>query len=188
MKSIGVVDDDSSIRDVLRGLLEGSDYEVVFESSDGIGVVDLCMEKEPDAVIIDVGLPSKDGIELSKEISATSAIPVVLITANREDDILKRAVDCGVMSIIGKPFERADIISSLGFAISRQEELDDLKRENMELRGSLESRRLIEKAKGFLMEERSISEDAAFALIRTRSMNERSSMKDVAKALIEELG
>ena len=189
MKSVGLVDDNASIRGVVRGLLEGSEYSIVFESADGLGVVDLCMEKRPDVVILDVKLPSKDGIELAEEITATSSIPIVLITGNRDDKTLKRAVygETGVMALVGKPFDRADIISSLGLAILRKEELEGLKKENLELKGSLDSRRLIEKAKGLLMEKRGISEDEAFASIRTRSMNERSSMKDVAKAVLKEL-
>ena len=187
MKTVGLVDDNDSIRGVVRGLLDDSEYSIVFESTDGIGVVDLCIEKRPDVVILDIGLPSKDGIELAEEINAASSTPIVLITGKRDDETLKRAVYGGVMACVGKPFDRADIISSLGFAISRKEELDNLKKENLELKGSLESRRIIEKAKGLLMDKKDISENKAFASIRTRSMNERSSMKDIAKAFIKEL-
>lgn len=190
MKKVGLVDDNASIRGVVKGMLEDSEYTIVFESADALGVVDLCMEKKPDILILDVKLPSKDGIDLAEEINAISPIPIVLITGSRDDETIKRALygGTGVMAYVGKPFDRADIMSALGLAILRKEELDSLKKENLELKGSLENRRIIEKAKGLLMEKRGISEEEAFAFIRTRSMNERNSMKDVAQAVVKELG
>lgn len=191
MIKIAIIDDNASERTVLKGLAEESGFAVVAEGVNGQEAVDICRLKSPDLVIMDVKMPVKDGIkggiEAAAEISRLCPTPVVLLTASDDEDTITRAVEAGVMGYLIKPVRQEDITPAIKLAMSRFLEFEILKRENRDLKNSLQARKAIEKAKGLLMEKEGLSEAAAFARIRKISMDRRQSMTDIAEIIITAL-
>ena len=195
MIKIAIIDDNASERTVLKGLVEDSGFAVVAEGINGQEAVDICRLKSPDLVIMDVKMPVKDGvkggikggIEAAAEISRLCPTPVVLLTASDDEDTINRAVEAGVMGYLIKPVRQEDITPAIKLAMSRFLEFEILKRENRDLKNSLQARKAIEKAKGLLMEKEGLSEAAAFARIRKISMDRRQSMTDIAEIIITAL-
>ena len=195
MIKIAIIDDNASERTILKGLVEDSGFAVVAEGINGQEAVDICRLKSPDLVIMDVKMPVKDGvkggikggIEAAAEISRLCPTPVVLLTASDDEDTINRAVEAGVMGYLIKPVRQEDITPAIKLAMSRFLEFEILKRENRDLKNSLQARKAIEKAKGLLMEKEGLSEAAAFARIRKISMDRRQSMTDIAEIIITAL-
>ncbi|MBI5887562.1 MAG: response regulator [Deltaproteobacteria bacterium] len=187
MIKIAIIDDNASERTVLKGLAEDSGFTVVAEGANGQEAVDICRLKSPGLVIMDVKMPVKDGIEAAAEISRLCPTPVVLLTASDDEDTITRAVEAGVMGYLVKPVRQEDITPAIKLAMSRFLEFEMLKRENRDLKNTLQARKAIEKAKGLLMEKEGLSEAAAFARIRKISMDRRQSMTDIAEIIITAL-
>ena len=183
-----VAEDESLIRLDLVEMLREEGYEVVGEAADGQRAVDLAVELRPDLVIMDVKMPIRDGIDAASEIAEKRIAPVVILTAFSQRELVERARDAGAMAYLVKPFSKADLMPAVELAASRYTEISALEHEIADLQERLETRKLIERAKGRLMESQSLSEPQAFKWIQRAAMDRRTTMKAVAEAIMETLG
>ncbi|HZX36143.1 MAG TPA: response regulator [Thermodesulfobacteriota bacterium] len=183
VKRVALIEDNSSERRVLRGLIEDMGYEVVGEGADFDSALKACREAKPDIVVMDVGLPGRDGIEAAGEINRVCPTAILLVTGAEDEETVKRAVQAGVMGYLVKPVG-GELRPAMELAMSRFREFDELRKENQDLKNTIESRKIIEKAKGLLMEKEKISEAEAFSKIRRISMDNRKTMREVAEVII----
>jgi response regulator NasT len=183
-----VAEDETIIRLDLRALLERSGFEVVAEAHDGEEAVALAREHEPDLAIMDVKMPRLDGIEAARRILEERPIPIVMLTAYGQDELVSRAVEAGVFGYLVKPFREQDLLPAIRAARARHEELLELREEAESLADALASRKAIERAKGLLMEKEGLSEQDAFARLRKASQVSGRPLKIVAEAVVATLG
>lgn len=182
-----VAEDEALIRMDVVATLREAGYEVVGEAADGEEAVRLAVELMPDLIIMDIKMPKLDGISAAEKISEHK-IPVVLLTAFSQADLVKRAADAGAMAYVTKPFKPSDLLPAIQIALSRAEELFALETEIADLSERLETRKLMDRAKGLLQSKMKLSEPEAFRWIQKASMDRRLSMSQVAKAVLEQLG
>ena len=183
-----VAEDESLIRLDLVEMLREEGYDVVGEASDGEQAVELTVELRPDLVIMDVKMPRRDGIDAASEIAEKRIAPVVILTAFSQRELVEKARDAGAMAYLVKPFTKADLMPAVELAASRFSEISALESEIADLQDRLETRKLIEKAKGILMVSHSLTEPQAFKWIQRAAMDRRTTMKAVAEVVIETLG
>ena len=182
-----VAEDETIIRLDLRNLLEESGHEVCAEARDGQEAVELAREHEPDLAILDVKMPRLDGIEAARRILEERPIPIVMLTAYGQDELVSRAVEAGVFGYLVKPFRETDLLPAIATARARHEELASLREEADSLAEALAARKAIERAKGLLMERDGLSEEEAFKRLRKASQLSGKPLKVVAEALIATL-
>jgi AmiR/NasT family two-component response regulator len=182
-----VAEDESLIRMDVVATLSEAGFEVVGEASDGEEALSLAEQLNPDVVVMDIKMPKLDGISAAEKLSEAK-IPVVLLTAFSQTELVARATEAGAMAFITKPFKPADLIPAIQIAIARSEEIAALEQEISDLSDRLETRKLMDRAKGLLMSKMKLSEPDAFRWIQKASMDRRLSMAQVAKAVIEQLG
>ncbi len=188
MKNVLLIEDDPAQMIVVKGLLEDRGFKVVGSSDNGVDAVRLCGELTPDLVLMDVTIPGKDGIEAAQDINSRCPTPVVLITGNDDDETIRRAVDAGVMAYLVKPVKSEELYAAIELAVSRFKEFKRLIDENKDLQNALDARKIIEKAKGLLIEKEGLTEREAFGRIRKISMDKRKSMKEIAEVIISAMG
>lgn len=179
-----IADDDPIIRLDLKQMLENLEYSVVAEAGDGQQAVDLAREHQPDVCILDVKMPVMDGIEAVDIITAESIAPTILLTAYSDRELVDRAKAAGVFAYLVKPFKPSDLPPAIEVARSRYEQNLALSRELSDVQERLETRKLVDRAKGILMADLKIDEAEAYRRIQLQSMNMRKSMKEVAEAII----
>jgi two-component system, response regulator PdtaR len=179
-----IAEDETIIRLDLRKLLEEAGHEVCAEARDGAEAVELVEAHDPDLAILDVKMPRLDGIEAAKRILEERPIPIVMLTAYGQDELVARAVEAGVFGYLVKPFRETDLLPALATARARHEELTALREEAESLADALAARKAIERAKGILMEKDGLSEQEAFQRLRRASQITGKPLKVVAKALI----
>lgn len=179
-----LVDDESIIRLDLKEMLEEQGHQVVGEASDGEAAIDLAAQLNPDLIIMDIKMPNMDGLEAIRHINQNKRIPTIMLTAYSQPELVEQAVDLGVFAFLVKPIKEADIVPTLEVALARADELKALEQEVGDLKENLATRKLVEKAKGILMESYGLSEAAAFRKIQKLSMDRRKPIKDVADAII----
>jgi two-component system, response regulator PdtaR len=179
-----IADDDPIIRLDLKQMLENLDYEVVAEAGDGQQAVDMAKDSQPDVCILDVKMPVMDGIDAVTQIVEAGIAPAILLTAYSDPELVTRARDAGVFAYLVKPFKPSDLPPAIEVARSRYEQNQALEKEVNSLTEKLETRKLIDRAKGILMEEHKVSEADAYRKIQLQSMNARKTMKEVAEAII----
>lgn len=182
-----VAEDESLIRMDVVATLSEAGFEVVGEASDGEEALLLAEQLKPDVVVMDIKMPKLDGISAAEKLSEAK-IPVVLLTAFSQTELVTRATEAGAMAFITKPFKPADLIPAIQIAIARNEEIAALEQEISDLSDRLETRKLMDRAKGLLMSKMKLSEPDAFRWIQKASMDRRLSMAQVAKAVIDQLG
>jgi two-component system, response regulator PdtaR len=182
-----VAEDEGLIRMDIVASLEEAGLVVVGQGADGEEAVALATEHEPDLVVMDIKMPKLDGISAAEKIAALK-IPVVLLTAFSDSELVSRAAQAGAMAYVTKPFNPADLLPAIHIAISRHEELISLESEIADLNERLETRKLMDRAKGLLQSKMKLSEPDAFRWIQKASMDRRLTMAQVAKAVIEQLG
>jgi response regulator NasT len=182
-----IAEDETIIRLDLRDLLERAGFEVVAEAHDGEEAVELARSTEPDLALLDVKMPRLDGIEAARRILDERAIPIVMVTAYGEQELVARAVEAGVFGYLVKPFRESDLLPAIATARARHEELSALRAEADSLAGALAARKAIERAKGLLMEREGLTENEAFARLRKASQLSGRPLKVVAEALIATL-
>ena len=182
-----VAEDEALIRMDVVATLQEAGYEVVGQGADGEEAVKLATELEPDLVVMDIKMPKLHGISAAEKISELK-IPVVLLTAFSQADLVARAADAGAMAYVTKPFKPSDLLPAIQIALSRHEELTSLEAEIADLNDRLETRKLMDRAKGLLQSKMKLSEPDAFMWIQKASMDRRLTMAQVAKAVIEQLG
>lgn len=179
-----IADDDPIIRMDLREMLTGLGYMVVGESGDGASAVNLARELRPDLVIMDIRMPEMDGIEAAGSLTTDDIAPVLLLTAYSEPELVQRANQAGVIGYLVKPVREAQLGPAIDVTLGRFREFRQLKSELGNVKEALEARKVIERAKGLLMERHGLSEAEAFRRIQKRSMDSRKSMKEVAEAIL----
>jgi AmiR/NasT family two-component response regulator len=179
-----IADDESIIRMDLREMLTGLGYLVVGEAGDGISAVNLARELRPDLVIMDIKMPDLDGIGAAKILSEERIAPVLLLTAFSQTELIEGAKDAGVVGYIVKPFRESELVPAMEVALARFREFRTLEQEATDLRDALETRKLVERAKGVLMDSQGLKEAEAFRKIQKLSMNTRKSMREIAEAIL----
>jgi response regulator NasT len=178
-----VAEDEAIIRMDLIEMLQGSGYEVVAAATNGQEAIDLATEHKPDLAILDVKMPVLDGISAAAKIIEIA--PVLMLTAFSQKELVERARDAGVMAYVVKPFTIGDLMPGIEIAISRHKQMKTLATEVADLHDRLETRKIIDKAKGILMSALSLSEPEAFSWIQKAAMDRRLTMKEVALAVID---
>jgi response regulator NasT len=179
---IVVAEDEALIRMDLVEMLGEAGYLVVAQASDGAEAIALVAEHKPDLAILDVKMPILDGISAAEEIIATC--PVLMLTAFSQRELVDRARDAGVMAYVLKPFTINDLVPAIEIAISRHLQMKSLAAEVADLHDRLETRKIIDRAKGILMAALNLSEPEAFSWIQKAAMDRRLTMKEVAQAVI----
>jgi response regulator NasT len=179
-----IAEDETIIRLDLRALLEQAGHEVCGEAHDGAEAVELARSLEPDAAIMDVKMPKLDGIEAARRILEERPIPIVMVTAYGQAEIVSRAVEAGVFGYLVKPFREQDLLPAIATARARHEELQALRSEAESLADALAARKSIERAKGLLMAKEGLTETEAFDRLRRASQISGKPLKVVAEALI----
>jgi two-component system, response regulator PdtaR len=182
-----VAEDETIIRLDLRDLLERAGFEVCAEARDGEEAVALARSERPDLAIMDVKMPRLDGIEAARRILEENPIPIVMLTAYGQDELVSRAVEAGVFGYLVKPFREQDLLPAIVAARARHEELQELRAEAESLADALAARKVIERAKGLLMEKEQLSEDDAFARLRRASQSSGRPLKAIAEAVVATL-
>ncbi|MGC8878044.1 MAG: ANTAR domain-containing response regulator [Anaerolineae bacterium] len=179
-----IADDESIIRADLREMLTNLGYLVVGEVGDGRSAVNLARELRPDIVIMDIKMPDMDGIEAAKILTEEQIAPVILLTAYSQQDLVERAREAGVVAYLVKPFQEADLAPAIEVALARFKEFQSLRKEVADLKLAFETRKLVDRAKGILMDTQGLTEADAFRKIQKMSMNLRKPMREVAEAII----
>jgi response regulator NasT len=182
-----IAEDETIIRLDLRSLLENAGFEVCGEARDGEEAVALVRETEPDVVLLDVKMPRLDGIEAARRILDERPVPIVMVTAYGEQELVSRAVEAGVFGYLVKPFRESDVLPAIAAARARHEELEAVRAEAASLADALAARKAIERAKGLLMEREGLTEEEAFARLRKASQISGKQLRVVAEALIATL-
>ena len=183
-----VAEDETIIRLDLRDLLERAGFEVCAEARDGEEAIELARSELPDLAIMDVKMPRVDGIEAARRILDERPIPIVMLTAYGQEELVSRAVEAGVFGYLVKPFREQDLLPAIAAARARHEELQALREEAESLTEALAARKVIERAKGLLMQKEQLSEDEAFARLRKASQVSQRPLKVIAEAVVATLG
>jgi two-component system, response regulator PdtaR len=182
-----IAEDETIIRLDLRGLLEAAGFEVCAEARDGEEAVELARAQQPDLAVLDVKMPRLDGIEAARRILDERPIPIVMVTAYAERELISRAIEAGVFGYLVKPFRESDLLPAIETARARHEELAALREEAESLAEALAARKAIERAKGLLMAKEGLSEANAFARLRKASQVSGRPLKVIAEAVVATL-
>ena len=177
-----VAEDEAIIRLDLVEMLKDAGYNVIAEATNGVEAIALAKQHKPDLAILDVKMPELDGISAAEQIIEIA--PVLMLTAFSQRELVERARDAGVMAYVVKPFSASDLVPAIEIAISRHTQMKSLAEEVADLHERLETRKIIDRAKGILMAALNLSEPAAFSWIQRAAMDRRISMKEVAQAVI----
>ena len=179
-----IAEDETIIRLDLRALLESNGFEVCGEARDGEEAVALARSLEPDLAIMDVKMPKLDGIDAARKILGERPIPIVMLTAYGQEELVSRAVEAGVFGYLVKPFREQDLLPAIQTARARHEELSALREEAESLADALAARKAIERAKGILMTKEGLTEEEAFARLRKASQVTGRPLKVIAEAIL----
>ena len=183
-----IAEDEALIRLDLAEMLREEGYDVVGEAGDGQEAVELAESLQPDLVIMDVKMPRRDGIDAAAEIAAKRIAPIVGLTAFSQRELVEQARDAGAMAYLVKPFSISDLIPAIELAVSRFNQIAALEREVAGLSDQLETRKLIERAKGLLQAKHAMTEPEAFTWMQRAAMDRRTTMKRVAQVVLENFG
>jgi len=179
-----IAEDEAIIRLDLRETLEEEGYEVVGEAGRGDRALELVRELKPDLAILDVKMPGMDGLEVARNIDQEKICGVLILTAFSQREMVEHARDAGALAYLVKPFQKSDLIPAIEVAIGRFRELQTLAGHVEALGEQIETRKVIDRAKGVLIDEYSMKEQEAFAFIQRTAMTERARMKDVAERIL----
>jgi response regulator NasT len=179
-----IAEDEAIIRLDLRETLEEEGYEVVGETGRGDKAVDLVRELRPDLAILDIKMPHMDGLEAARIISGERICGVLMLTAFSQREVVEDARDAGALAYLVKPYQKSDLIPAIEVAIGRFRELQQLSGEVDALGEQLEARKVIDRAKGILIDQFAMKESEAFTFIQRTAMSERSRMRDVAERIL----
>ena len=180
-----LVADDESLRVMsLKGQLESIGHRVIAEAANGREAVNLARELRPDLAILDIKMPEMDGIAAAQTITQERPIPIILLTAFSEKELAERAANANVAAYLMKPVSEQDLLPAIALAVSRFKEFQSLHHEVDDLRDALETRKLVERAKGILMRRLNLTEEEAFRRMQRRSQNENKKLGEIAEAII----
>jgi two-component system, response regulator PdtaR len=181
-----IAEDEAIIRLDLRETLEEEGYEVVGETGRGDQAVELVRRLRPDIAILDIKMPGQTGLEVAKTITTERICGVLILTAFSQRDVIEQARDAGALAYLVKPFQKSELVPAIELAIARHTELATLSAEVAGLEAQLEARKVIDRARGILMDRDGMREADAFSHIQRRAMSERRKMRDVAQDIIDE--
>jgi response regulator NasT len=181
-----IAEDEAIIRLDLKETLEEEGYEVVGQTGRGDEAVELVRKHHPDLVILDIKMPGMDGLQAAAEINSERLAAVLILTAFSQRDLIDQARDAGALAYLVKPFQRSELIPQIEIALGRYKEMKALAEEVKSLEESLETRRLVDRAKGKLMDEQGLKETDAFNWIQKTAMRERLTMKEIARRIIDD--
>lgn len=180
-----LIADDESLRVMsLKGQLEALGHKVIAEAADGKAAVHLAQELKPDLAILDIKMPELDGIQAAEKIMEARPIPIILLTAYSEQELAERAAMANVSAYLMKPISEHDLLPAIALAVQRFKEFQSLHQEVDDLRDALETRKLVERAKGILMRRLNLTEEEAFRRLQRRSQNENKKLGEIANAII----
>ena len=182
--TVVIAEDEAIIRMDLREILEEEGYEVVAEAARGDQVGELVERHRPDVVVLDVKMPGLDGVSVARELIAHRRCAVVLLTAFSQRELIAEARDAGVMSYVVKPFEASDLVPAIEMALGRFAEVAGLEAQRDDLAARLESRKLLDRAKGILLDRHGLTEHDAFRFLQRSAMDRRTTMDRVCEAVI----
>ena len=183
-RTVVIAEDETLIRMDLAEMLVEEGYDVVGQAGDGQKAIELAEELRPDLVILDVKMPVLDGIAAAEAIAGKRIAPVVMLTAFSQRDLVERAREAGAMSYLVKPFSQTDLVPAIEMAVSRFAEIAQLESEVADLTERLETRKAVDRAKGILQEQLSLTEPEAFRWIQKTAMDLRMSMREVAEGVV----
>ena len=181
-----IAEDEAIIRLDLKESLEAEGYIIAGEAGRGDEAVELARTLNPDVVILDIKMPGLNGIEAAKIISEEHIAAGLLLTAFSQRDLIQEASKAGALAYLVKPFQRSELVPSIELAVGRFKEISDLKREKQELLDDLETRKVVDRAKGTLMDQYGLKEKDAYRYLQKKAMEERSPMKAVAESILQE--
>lgn len=183
-RTVVIAEDETLIRMDLAEMLVEEGYDVVGQAGDGQKAIELAEQLRPDLVILDVKMPVLDGIAAAEAIAGQRIAPVVMLTAFSQRDLVERAREAGAMSYLVKPFSQTDLVPAIEMAVSRFTEIRQLESEVADLTERLETRKAVDRAKGILQEQLSLTEPEAFRWIQKTAMDLRMSMREVAEGVV----
>ena len=184
MIRVVIAEDEAIIRLDLKEILEAEGYAVIGETGRGDEAIDLVRMLEPDLVILDIKMPGMNGIDVAKVISDEGLAAVILLTAFSQQDLIQEASNAGVLAYLVKPFQRSDLVPSIELALGRFKEISDLKQETLMLQESLQTRKLVDRAKGLLIDNYGLKESDAYRYLQKKAMEDRTTMKAVAEDIL----
>ena len=180
-----IADDETIVRMDIREILEANGYDVVGEASDGIDAVELCRQQNPDLVLLDIKMPLMDGLSAAKQIHETNGnVAIVILTAYNDERFIDKAAEYGSVGYVVKPLNERSLIPAIKIALKRAADFVKLKTELEEQKQKLEDRKIIDRAKGYLMKEQGMEEDAAYQYLRSLSMKKRVSIRDISEIIL----
>jgi response regulator NasT len=179
-----IAEDEALIRLDLKETLEEEGYEVVGETGRGDEAIELVNSLSPDLAILDIKMPGKDGLEAAREIAGPRKAAVLILTAFSQRDLIEQARDAGALAYLVKPFQKSELLPAVEVALGRFREMQALDEEVESLQEQLETRRIVDRAKGILMDKHGLSEADSFGFIQKTAMNERRSMRSVADEVV----
>jgi len=187
MKKLKIViaEDEYIILMGMKNNLENLGYEVVGEATNGKELVKIVLEKSPDLIIADINLPVMDGLEALRYISQTKFVPSIIVSGYDDEELISKAKDIGVLGYLIKPIDESDLKAAIEIALSRFKDIKELKSELETTKEALESRKIIERAKGIVMERLQLSESEAMKFLQKKSRNSNKKIVDVANEIIE---
>lgn len=181
---IAIADDEEVMREYFQDMLPDLGHVVVGAASTGRELVALCERETPDMVITDIRMPGLDGIDAAREITKQRAIPIILVSAFSDPNLIERAQGTTILAYLIKPIQKPNLATAVAIAGKRFEELESLRQETGDLRQALEDRKVIERAKGILMKRQEISEEEAYAKLRSAAMKGSQKLVEVARAVV----
>jgi response regulator NasT len=179
-----IAEDEAIIRLDLKETLEEEGYEVVGETGRGDEAVQLVRDLSPDLAILDIKMPGLDGLAAAREIASERRAAVLILTAFSQRDLIEKARDAGALAYLVKPFQRGELLPAVEVALGRFQEMKALHEQTSSLEEQLETRKVVDRAKGKLMDDHGMSEADAFGFIQRRAMDDRATMRDVAEKVI----
>jgi AmiR/NasT family two-component response regulator len=179
-----IAEDEAIIRLDLKETLEEEGYEVVGETGRGDEAVQLVREHEPELAILDIKMPGLDGLAAAREIAGERRAAVLILTAFSQRDLIEQARDAGALAYLVKPFERSELIPAVEVALGRFQEMRALAEQTVSLEEQLETRKLVDRAKGLLLAHHGLDEAAAYRFLQRSSMDRRTTMRDLAEQVI----
>lgn len=181
-----IADDEAVIRLGLRTMLEDQGYQVVGEAADGRRALDLVHKLNPDLVFLDIKMPGADGLQVARSLLIDRAVPAIILTAYGDREFVDEAKEAGVLAYLVKPVRESELRPTIEVALARFQEIQALREEIGDLQEALQTRKLVERAKGILMRTYALDEAAAFARIQRQARDSRKPMKEIAEAIIRE--
>ena len=181
---IAVADDESDMREYYQTILPRLGHEVVGAARNGREMLTVCYETKPDLVILDIKMPEVDGIEVAVELYRTMPVPVILVSAYHDAELISRAEADHILAYLVKPIKQADLQPAIGLAYRRFEQFEEMRRETQTLKQALEDRKIIERAKGILMKRSGLSEEDAFRRMQKLASQKNQKLIEVARSLV----